>query len=190
MKFIPLLFFISLFLDSCSSVKKAVTTKLIGQDSIGVKFTTATNTMKIDSVSVEDSKLAVTRQSENDYTKTTVIKEYYAEEFAFTTKDRSTQDNIEVRKVPDREKQLIKETTIFETGKLTVKTDEKYENTEKSRTRTIDSTGNQFSEISKVKKHSEQTETNTTKVKAFSGWLLFSIIGLILLLIFLFYKRK
>jgi hypothetical protein len=214
MKQLTILLFFVAALTSCGTMKKSFYKKTDRTDSVTNKTETKVDVKKKDSTGSEVTQTNQVKTSDSGYTKTTVIKEYWGDEFDFagtdTTeagKDFPEPDKPQVdpkdyeptanagnkpgkdpgkKQIGNSKKLLYRETTIKETGTVK-KTEDLTGVTEKKGTvNQSDSAAAGQSEITRVTKEKTDVKSSKRRTTTIVG---LSFLLLLLIVAYVLYRR-
>lgn len=196
---------VAFIFTSCSTLKKTISRQNSTTDSIGAKSSATIYIKKSDSSGIAIHNSTEKKTTDSGYTKTTVVKEYYSDEFDFTAEDKASdttknsnpQDRTPVnekdfkpQKHPNRSggKLLYKETTITETGKIQKNEEKNLQTEESGNKKNVDSSKHDERQALSVSKSNSTTEKSVQKKKFLKGFLLFLFIAFVLCVLYRYWK--
>lgn len=170
---------------SCTTLKKNTSKAATKTDSAGKKLSVVTSVKNADSAVTGTNKESSSNKSENNYTRTTTIKEYFGDEFSF----ESSPSSIDTSHSLNPGILKYRETTTTEAGNTKHTIVQRRENEQKKIVHSIDSSQQNQYESYKVNKTTSTKVTNKNSHKVLPGILLLILFLFIVLLIYLIRKR-
>lgn len=183
-------------LVGCRSVQKSQTSKQSTSEVVEANSTASNKLAVIDSTGAGKRTAEVKKTTDSGYTKITVTKEYFSDEFGLSADSLDTSSTAIPMRIhpgvkPSDNKSgglLYRETKTYERGQL-AKTEEKNLNAEQSvRVKKTDSTAVESASVQQSKQSTTWTTWQEIREKAVSVWPYLVVIALILYVAYRCYK--